>query len=143
LAIVELITNKIFIAAIASLILSQLIKLIILSIKIKKLKLSYFFEPSGMPSTNVAVITSLATAIYLSEGFSTVFFVTLAILAFVSQEMLLGRKTIDRHAEIVNSILNELGRRYKPIKRKWSHSPLEVIVGLLLGIVVAYITYLI
>ncbi len=142
-ALTELLTNKIFLSGIIAWIGSQLIKAIIISIKRRKIDIAAIFELSGMPSTNVAIVSSLATAIYLLEGTTAVFFLVLAFGAYVLQEMVLSAHAIDKHTEIINSILKLVHKKYVPIRRRWAHTPAEAIIGILLGIAFALIVHVI
>lgn len=142
-ALTELLANKIFLSGIIAWIGSQLIKVIVISIKRRKIDIAAIFELSGMPSTNVAILAALTTAIYLSEGTSTVFFLALAFFVYVLQEMVLSAHAIDKHTEIINSILKVVHQKYVPIRKRWAHTPAEVIIGILLGIAFALIVYLI
>ena len=142
-ALIELLTNRIFLSGIIAWICSQLIKAIIISIKRRKIDIAAIWELAGMPSTNTAILSAVGAQIYLTEGVTTAFLVVLAVFVWVLQEVLLARSAVDNYAEAVNSILKHLGKKYVPLKRRWGHTPLEVVAGLVFGIIIAFLVNLI
>lgn len=134
--------NRVFIATISGWVTAQTIKIIINSVKEKRFNFRWFVGTGGMPSAHSAGVMSLATAVGIQEGFySTVFIVSLIfamIIAFDAQGV---RRASGQQAEILNKILDDIYWRRKiqedRLKELIGHTPFEVLVGCVIGILVA------
>lgn len=133
-----------FWAALAGWFLAQSIKMISCFISSGKLDFSYLLSTGGMPSAHSAMACSLATSIGIHEGFSSVSFTIVAafasIVMFDAQSV---RKAAGEQAKILNQILDELLHEHHlsetKLKELLGHTRLEVLGGLLCGIVAAHI----
>lgn len=140
--LVDLITNKIFIAAVITYILTQFLKFIFYSVKGKRIRPAAFFAFGGMPSSHTSVAASLLTGIYFSEGISTLFVVALFIALVIIQDISIGRWHTQKHAQIINSMLKFVKIKYKPIAEFTAHTPLEIFAGAVLGFLIALAVFL-
>lgn len=129
-----------------ALIVCQIIKFTIESIKNKKLDFSRLFNGSGgMPSTHTTFSTSLTVLLGYELGFdSPLFAVALIFTCITSYDALGVRWESGKQAEAINLIFDSLMKKnrknaFKHLKEQLGHEPLEVFVGLLLGTVVASI----
>lgn len=133
--------NKILFTVILAGFGSQLVKLIIYWFKHKTLSLHDLFVTGGMPSSHAAFVTSLAAIIYLEEGNSTAFAIAL-ILAFIVLRDAYGvRRTVGKEGEAIKKLFKMhhiKSKEYYAI----GHTPLEVIVGSLMGMGIAVLVYL-
>jgi len=99
-----------------------------------------------MPSAHTALVSSLATAVAMIQGFDSVAFAITAILAMVVMYDAAGvRQAVGRQARIINRIVKEL-REKRPkdvverdLREFIGHTQFQVIAGAVLGIVVAWI----
>lgn len=95
-----------------------------------------------MPSSHSASVMTLSACIGLSEGFrSPVFAATLIFSLIIMYEAAGLRRAAGKQAELLNQIVDGLYKREK-IKPAYlsellGHTPLEVILGGVLGIVFA------
>lgn len=139
--------NEALLCSILSWLMAQLIKTIIHAITYKTLDLSRLCGDGGMPSGHSATVTALAICLGIKEGFSSPYFSIAAIIAIVVMHDAMGvRREAGRHAQVLNSIAEELQRMVNPsiatdvkLKEFLGHTPLQVIFGSLLGIVVAVV----
>ncbi len=136
--------NKIFMTTICAWIIAQTIKVTIGVIRQKRFDFRWFVGTGGMPSSHAAGASCLATAIGLAYGFSSVFFALAASFALVVMFDAQGvRRATGKQAHILNKITEDIywqGRIDESRLRELvGHTPVEVIVGFLLGIVIALI----
>ena len=95
-----------------------------------------------MPSSHSALVASMTASVAFSEGLHSNLFVVTAMFALIIIRDSLG---VRRSSGLQARALNTLGRQvsekikvdYRPIKEIHGHSPLEVLVGILLGIFIA------
>jgi acid phosphatase family membrane protein YuiD len=139
--------NPIFLSAIWSWFFTQLIKTVIYLLRAKKKSLRDTFETliwrtGGMPSSHSALVSSMTASVAFTEGINTNLFVVTLMLALIIIRDSLG---VRRSSGLQSRMLNILGRQvsdklkteYHPVKEVNGHTPLEVVVGILLGIFIA------
>lgn len=130
------------ICPITALIVCQLIKFTIESIKNKKLDFERLFNGSGgMPSTHTTFSFSLTMLIGYNLGFDTPIFAVALVFALITSYDALGvRYESGKQAIAINYLLKENGKiNFKKLKEKIGHEPLEVFVGMLLGTFVSFV----
>lgn len=120
-------------------------KIIITLIREKRFELKKLFASGGMPSSHSATVSSLATAVFVKEGFGSTSFAITFILAFIVMYDASGvRRAAGEQARILNQLVNNISEN-KPVNLKKNlkeligHTPLEVVVGCLLGVLIALI----
>ena len=139
--------NPIFLSALTSWFLSQLVKGIIALVNIRTktrrdILEALFWRTGGMPSSHAALVSSMTTAVAFSEGFGSNLFAVCLFLAMVVMRDAMG---VRRASGLQAKALNILGRQtaekqgieYNPVKEIQGHAPLEVVVGALMGIFIA------
>lgn len=124
-----------------SLIICQLIKFLIESIKNRRIELGRLFSGSGgMPSTHTCFSSSLTMLIGFKLGFDSIYFAIAIVFTFITSYDALGvRYESGKHAEALNYLLSRKKKNFKEFKEKLGHEPLEVLVGFLLGTFIAFI----
>jgi len=125
-------------------IIAQTVKVIIGIFRQKKFDFRWFVGTGGMPSSHAAGASCLAVAIGLDYGFSTVYFALAASFAIVVMFDAQGvRRAAGRQARILNKITEDIywqGRIDEDKLRELvGHTPIEVIMGFLLGVVIAFV----
>ncbi|MDP3787412.1 MAG: divergent PAP2 family protein [Candidatus Omnitrophota bacterium] len=141
-SVFSILQNKVFLATLIAWVAAQTIKILINSAKEKRFNFRWLVSTGGMPSAHSAGVMSLATAVGIQEGFdSTVFIATLMfalVIAFDAQGV---RRATGQQAEILNKILEDIYWRRKiqedRLKELIGHTPFEVLVGSVIGIVIA------
>jgi acid phosphatase family membrane protein YuiD len=137
----KLITNNVLIAPLLSWAVAQLFKMFVVLLQKKQLNFRCLVSSGGMPSSHSAVVASLATAVAFIDGFGSVTFGISVVLAFIVMRDAAGvRQSVGQQGDILKRILKEIGER-QPVKvlgRDFQvlagHTPVQVIVGGLLGI---------
>ena len=99
-----------------------------------------------MPSAHAASVSALTTAVGLQEGFrSTLFGVTLFFSLIVMYDAAGLRRAAGRQAVVLNRLIDEHFKHPEEDAQKLmellGHTPLEVLVGSLIGILSAVFWY--
>lgn len=132
---------KYILVPIVTLILSQLIKFILESIKCHKLVWGRLFNGSGgMPSSHTSLCISITTLVGLNLGFdSPLFGVSLVFSLIIMYDAMGLRMQSGKHAEAINKLLDQVFEEdnYKHLKEQLGHKPMEVLGGLVFGIISA------
>lgn len=141
-SLLVLFQKKVFISALLGWLVAQSIKIIINSVKEKRFDFKWVIGTGGMPSAHSAGVMALATAVGIQEGFNSTIFIVILIVALVIAFDAQGvRRATGRQAEILNKILDDIYWRRKiqedRLKELIGHTPFEVIVGSVVGIVIA------
>lgn len=123
--------------------IAQVMKMIIVLIKDRKVNFERLVGSGGMPSSHSALVVSLASAIGLTEGFDSPLFALSTVFALVVMYDAAGvRRAAGQQAAILNKIIDSLvksdfSRTEKRLKELLGHTPVQVFAGALLGIAVA------
>lgn len=137
----DLVTNPFLIAATTSWFFAQVLKAVIYAVINKKINLERLIGDGGMPSGHSATVTSLAAMSALLCGLGSFEFAVATILAIVVCHDAMGvRRETGRQAVVINEMLHsleELANRELSevtLKEFVGHTPLQVIAGILIGI---------
>lgn len=142
----SLFSNKTLIITFLAWAIAQCIKVIIGCVVEKRFNFRWFVGSGGMPSSHAAGVTAMATAIGLELGFNSVIFAMAAVLALVIMFDAQGvRRASGQQAEILNKILDDIywsGKlEAERLKELIGHTPIQVIIGALLGLSLAFVLY--
>lgn len=142
----DIFKNKPLWLTILSWAIAQGIKVIIGLIKEKKFNFYWILRTGGMPSAHSAAVCSLAVSIGKEAGFSSPLFALVALFALITMfDAQTWRRSIGVQARILNRIMEDIHRRGKieeeRLKELVGHTPFEVFVGGLIGILVTFIFY--
>ncbi len=133
--------NEVLIVSILAWAIAQFLKIVTWALISKKVNFRRLVEPGGMPSSHSAFVTSLATGIGIKEGFSSTPFALAMVFSLIVMYDAAGvRRAAGKQATVLNSIIEDLNRRElhpERLKELLGHTPVEVVIGALLGIVVA------
>lgn len=108
-----------------------------------KLDFRRFFGSGGMPSSHSALVISLGMMVGLLHGFDTVeFAICFAFAMIVMYDAAGVRRETGTQGKVINQILKDVLINGKPIsdeelKELVGHTPLEVLGGAVVGILVA------
>ena len=134
--------NKIILTILLAGFGAQLIKLVIYWFKNKTLSLQDLIVTGGMPSSHSAFVVSLATIIYLMEGVSTAFAISLVLAFIVIRDAFGVRRTVGKEGQAIQKLF-----QIHKIKSKFhyamGHTPLQVLMGAMLGFIVALCVWLV
>lgn len=136
--------NKIFITTLCAWVIAQTIKVTIGVVRQKRFDFRWFVGTGGMPSSHAAGASCLATAMGLRYGFDSPYFALAASFAIVVMFDAQGvRRATGRQARMLNRIMDDIYWQGKiqegRLRELIGHTPIEVIVGFLLGVSIALI----
>ncbi len=134
--------NEVLLSSFAAWSLAQLSKFVIWKLRKGKFNLRILVSSGGMPSSHSALVTALATAVGIEEGFGSAAFAISLVLAMIVMYDATGvRRAASIQAHILNQILEELFKGHpiseKRLRELLGHTPMEVLIGALLGIVIS------
>ena len=145
----ELLRNRILITGVIGWAVAQILKTIIFALINKKLDIRRLTGDGGMPSSHSATVTSLATMTGLLYSFDSVYFAIAAILAIIVMHDAMGvRLETGKQAQVINEMFELLDRLTEEdlsmdvkLKVFVGHTPMQVVAGCVLGILVAFCSY--
>ena len=119
----------------------QVFKVVYELITTKKFNFKRIIGAGGMPSSHSAVVTCLATLIGKSEGTDSIMFAMATIFAMVVMYDAAGvRRAAGKQAHLLNKIIETPGLTGVEVQERLvevlGHTPLQVIVGATIGIIV-------
>lgn len=144
----EFFRTSILVTAILSWFVAQVLKVIFVLIKSKKLDFYRLVGSGGMPSSHSSFVTSLATGVGLTEGFGSSIFAVSVVLALVVMYDAAGvRRAAGQMARILNKMIDKWEtddptKREKNLKELLGHTPVEVFAGAVLGLVIGIIRHM-
>jgi hypothetical protein len=135
-------TNNVLICCMIAWIIAQILKIPIDYWRTQKLHWGLFFSAGGMPSSHSAMMTATTLGIGFFDGFNTPLFgLAVAISMIVLYDATGVRRQAGMQAHKINKIIDELLQGHpisdQQLKEVLGHTPLEVVGGVLLGILVA------
>jgi acid phosphatase family membrane protein YuiD len=138
----QLFENDILMVSAVAWALAQVSKMLIYLLREGEIKARYVTAAGGMPSSHSALVTALATRVGMQYGVNSGLFAVAAIFAAVVLYDAAGvRRAVSHQARIINRMLEEVieYQRFneKRLLELLGHTPFEVFVGLLLGLVTA------
>ena len=143
----EMLHNTVFIAAVMGWFTAQVIKMIIHRLITGNLVWERMVGSGGMPSSHSATVCAMATATGMKYGGGDFPFAITVILAIIVMHDAMGvRRETGIQAKVLNDMMiffREMGRKM-PVEDKLKefvgHTPLQVWIGALLGILVGAVT---
>ncbi|MDD3345419.1 MAG: divergent PAP2 family protein [Candidatus Omnitrophica bacterium] len=138
-------SNKILMTTISAWLIAQAIKVGIGVFRKKKFDFRLFIGSGGMPSSHASGASCLAMSVGLDCGFDSVYFALAFAFAIVVMFDAQGvRRATGKQAVILNKIMDDIywqGKMQETRLRELiGHTPIEVIMGLLLGIAIALLS---
>jgi uncharacterized protein len=130
------------IAAVSAMLIAQLLKTCYFYARKTPINWKNIFAPGGMPSAHSAMVTALTMAIALKEGIkSTSFSLSLVFAIIILYDAAGVRRAAGKQAEVLNKIVKDFfedkGLKNKKLAELLGHTPLEIFVGVLIGVLVA------
>lgn len=153
----NLLTNFPLIAALLGIGFAQFIKVPIHLLVTREFAPGLIFGTGSMPSSHSAAVSALTTAVGLTEGVGSVYFAMSFIFSVIIMFDATGiRREAGEHAVILNHLVKDFQafideaqdwatkERYEKtaeLKTLLGHKPIEVFVGALTGVAIAFLLY--
>lgn len=141
----DLTGNYVLMCALSGWFSAQTLKILTALIKEKKLDFRKFFSNGGMPSSHTSTVCALCLSIGKTDGVKSSTFAVSFMLAFIVMVDATGvRRAAGEQAKILNQLVYDMTDdkpvyMKKKLKELIGHTPLEVIVGALLGALIVLI----
>ncbi len=134
----DLFSNYILLSAVAAWLTAQICKFLIVLLVTGKVRAERLFGAGGMPSAHTAMVCSMTVAAARTVGVASPIFAICFILACIVMYDAMGvRRQAGKHAQAINKIVREEDEeQFDLLKEELGHTPLEVLGGALLGILV-------
>jgi uncharacterized protein len=138
----ELFGNRVLQASVLAWVVAQILKFIIELLWKRRVNFRALTTMGGMPSSHSAAVSSLATGIAIVDGLgSTIFALALWFAAVTMYDAAGIRRAASVQAQILNQMIDELFQGHPisevRLRELLGHTPVEVLAGMALGIVVA------
>lgn len=147
--IMGLMYNRIFMASVCGWFVAQVLKTLIHMWFNRKFEAERLVGSGGMPSSHSATVCALVTATGIEYGGGSFQFAMAAIFAIVVMYDAMGvRRETGIQAKVLNEMLemfDKMGKEMsveEKLKEFVGHTPLQVLMGALLGVLIAVIVYL-
>ena len=142
----DIISNRILMSAFWGWFVAQVLKTIIYVIVNKNFNPERLMGDGGMPSSHSATVMALVTSTFLTYGAGSFEFAISGVLALIVMHDAMGvRRQAGKQAVVINNMMDwfkELDQDI-PVEQKLKefvgHTPLQVLFGAILGIVVGAI----
>lgn len=142
----ELLSNYMLMAAVASWFTAQVIKTAIDAYFNRGINWERMTGSGGMPSSHSSFVVSIATSAAIQYGVSSsMFAVCFALAGVVMYDAMGVRRETGKQAVLLNKILEDNPFNWKPeefemkLKEYVGHTPLQVLMGAILGVVMAFV----
>ena len=144
--ILEIFHNPILGVILLASFIAQIIKLPLDYAQNHRWNWSLLLEPGGMPSSHSALVTAAAHAIGLWVGFDTpLYALAFGLCIIVIYDATGIRRQAGMHAEIINRMIQDLTTGHplksQELREVLGHTPLEALTGILIGLLVAQVSY--
>lgn len=144
----EIGVNQVLVSAVIGWIVAQVLKAVIEIWYIKEFSIERIWGSGGMPSSHSSTVCALATSAAIKFGLSSFEFAVSFILASVVMYDAVGvRRETGKQAKLLNMIMeqdfwkyNDIEEFQEKLKELVGHTPIQVLMGAILGILVAFIT---
>ncbi len=105
----------------------------------------YIYRSGGMPSAHSTVIVSLCTVLGYKLGTkSPEFGIACIMAAIIMYDAVNVRHAVGEHAVAIRAMIPKIFKKVMPeltIHQSSGHTPLEVLVGILIGVVVPVLVF--
>ncbi len=140
----EILTNKYLYVPLLVWFFIQTFKVIWDLVTTKKFNFKRILGAGGMPSSHSAVVVCLAVMIGKEYGFNSSIFALASVFAIVVMYDAAGiRRAAGKQAALLNKIVNTPGLSIPQVQERLvevlGHTPVQVFVGALIGIIVGII----
>jgi acid phosphatase family membrane protein YuiD len=126
--------------------IAQVTKVVLSSIRKRRLNLRVLADPGGMPSSHAAIVMGLTSTIGRVDGAGSSTFAIALIFSFVVMYDAQGvRRAAGRQAEVLNRLVEDMvhmrGIQEDRLRELLGHTPFEVLVGAALGVAVGLLPF--
>lgn len=142
----EILSNTILIAGAIGWLTAQVLKTIVYAITNHGIDWKRLVGDGGMPSGHSATVTALAVSIGIEKGFDSALFALAFFVAIIVMHDAMGvRLETGKQSVVLNRLASVVYDKELSPEKKFKefvgHTPLQVVMGCLLGIVIAVLIH--
>lgn len=136
----EILDNHVLLISLTASLIAQVTKFFTSMIHGRQWQWRTLFETGGMPSSHSALVSALAVGIGRTQGWDSPLFAIATVFAVIVMYDAMGiRRAAGKQAQVLNQIVYEVfpddrAEAFDPLKELLGHTPIQVMVGSLLGI---------
>jgi len=132
------------VAIIAGWVVSQGAKYLIVVVRSRSLRhLRHLYLSGNMPSAHSTTVVALASVIGLKEGVdSAVFGLSFLFALIVMYDAMMVRRSSGEQGEAIQKLIKEQKSNVPLPRAAKGHTPVEVVVGAILGVIVGWVVFL-
>ena len=122
---------------------AQFLKYVFASIKARNIRqFKQFYLSGDMPSAHSATVVALATTIGFFDGAnSAIFALALVFAAVVMYDAVMVRRSSGEQGAALIAFFTEVKSKIAPPRVAKGHTPLEVVAGAIVGVLIAIVVY--
>ena len=133
-----------YLAVAVAWVLAQSIKVTRNVLNRRRFNARWIIDTGGMPSSHSSCTAAVATVVGLYVGFNSVVFLFALVFALITMfDAASVRRSVGRQAVIMNKMIDEIYAEGKfseqYLKEFLGHTPVEVLVGALLGVAISFL----
>ncbi|KAM3094131.1 divergent PAP2 family protein [Phormidesmis sp. 146-35] len=135
--------NRVLLIALVACLIAQATKLLVELVVNQKVNLKVLVESGGMPSSHAALVAALAAGVGQTSGWASSEFAIATVFAIIVMYDAAGvRRAAGKQAQILNQMIDEFFQgehqfTEERLKELLGHTPVQVIVGSILGIAIS------
>jgi acid phosphatase family membrane protein YuiD len=138
--------NKALWAILVSTVIAQGLKIVTGLIMTKRFNFYWLLGTGGMPSAHSAAVTSLVVCVNKELGSASPIFAMTLLFALITMfDAQTWRRSIGMQAKILNKMMEDIHTKKKikedRLRELVGHSPIEVLIGILVGVAVTFFFY--
>ncbi|MDX2273001.1 MAG: divergent PAP2 family protein [Cyanobacteriota bacterium] len=142
----QLMANRVLWTALLASLTAQLLKLLLVYGRSGRVDLRVLTQTGGMPSSHAALVSALALGVGIQEGWDSLLFAASVVFALIVMYDAAGiRQAAGKQARVLNRMMDQLFEEDEfdepYLKELLGHTPLQVVVGSLLGIACILVTF--
>lgn len=136
-----------FVIPLFSWLIAQIAKIFIKGIAESNWNWRYIYRSGGMPSAHTTIVVSLCTVLAVRLGTrAPEFGIACTLAAIVMYDAINVRHAVGEHAVAIRALLPAVFKKDQlkiPIHQSYGHTPAEVLAGLVIGVVVPLLVFIV
>lgn len=137
----EILIERIVISIILAFFIAQTIKLIKEYTRAGEWNLAVYLQNGGMPSAHTSTAVALSIGLLLETGLSYFFIIAALFTIIIMNDAMKVRRETGEEARVLNVMMRKENIGQHKLAESVGHTPTEVIVGFILGVVATLIVY--
>lgn len=133
--------EKILISIFLAFLVTQTSKFIMNYKKTGRWELSTYLQNGGMPSSHTSTSIAMTTGLFIETGLSYYFVIATLFSIIIMNDAMKVRRETGEEARILNRVIEKENMVMHHLTEKIGHTPVQVAVGFIVGLVCALIVY--